>query len=118
MNSLEKLNAVLNKDGRLIKYGVLTNEEVTDLICLQIGESEKTMHTAGNNNLIYFPTLLIIVYSFDYITGFNLIEQLKSEVYQANKNNLKIVHLKDLASVYDAEKQKYIFKSQFREIQI
>jgi|AGTN01.1.fsa_nt_gi hypothetical protein len=118
MNSLEKLNALLSGDGRIIKYGVLTEEEDALLISLQIGESEATKNSIGDRSAAFFPTLIVGVYSSDYLAGFDLIEQIKNEIKLAGKDNLKIFHFKDMASEYVSEKQKYLFKSLFREIQI
>ena len=117
MNHLEKLYALLTKADRQIKYGILTDETADPLITLQSGDSFPSGSHIGDVKAVEYPTVIVSVYSTDYLAGFGLSRTLKGEIKSALKDNTKIIHTRDDGSAYDKEKSKYLFKSHFKIIE-
>lgn len=118
MNSLQKLKQLLEKEGRVIKFGVLTDEQDSELITLSVGDSANTFNALGDDQSILYPTISVNVYSTDYISGYDLLSQLKSEIKAALKDSMTLIHIKDIESEFDKDKHRHVFKSHFKEIQI
>lgn len=114
MNILEKISALLTKEGRTIKYGEWDNDVVDPLICLAMGESKPSSAHIGDGQAVSYPMVIVSVISSDYIAGFNLIETLKTEIKSAIKSTIKVVFTKDSAS--ERKESKYVFKSHFKQI--
>lgn len=118
MNALEKLNALLSKDGRQIKYGAVTAETTFPLITLSIGESLSSSGHLGDSKAVTYPIIVVGVVSEDYMQGYNLSEQIKSEIKAAQKATLAISYISDLESEYNKETNNYTIKSKYKIINI
>lgn len=118
MNALEKINALLSKDGRIIKYGTFVAETADPIITLRLSDSLPSVGHMGDKKAVDYPVVLISVVSSDYLQGYNLSEQIKSEIKDAQKATLQIAHSQDLESEYNKETAKYIIKSKFKIINI
>lgn len=116
MNYLEKLNALLTKDGRQIKYGAFGEESQDPLITLQRGESAGTAHHLTDQSDAGYPTVVVSVYGSDYVAAFDLAEKIKSEIKNARKETIGILHTKDMASTQTADRSRYVFQSYFKII--
>lgn len=116
MNFLEKVSNVLTKDARQIKYGTMTTETADTLITLEVGDSLPNVSHLGDQIAVEYQILIINVFSVDYIAGYNLLETLKSELKATLKDMTKLLHTGNIASEYDKEKARYIFKANFKII--
>lgn len=118
MNALEKMNALLAKEGRGIKYGAFAGETTDPLITLQLSDSLPSVSHLGDARAVSYPAVLISVVCSDYLVGYDLSEQIKAEIKAAQKATLQIVHLADAESDYDKEAAKHILKSKYKIIKI
>ena len=118
MNSLEKLKTLLSKDGRTIKIGTLIDENTFPLITIEVGDSEETEHAIKDNTAVYKPVYIISIYSQDYNNGYDLLNNVISEIKDSTKQSMFILHTKTFESIYDSNKNIYAFKAQFKEIKI
>lgn len=116
MNFLEKVCALLAKEGRQIKYGTYTTESADPLVTLEVGESLPNTSHLGDQSPVEYQVLIVGVYSSDYLVGFNLLETIKSELKTAQKTTVSLTHIGNLASEYDKDTTKYIFKSKYKII--
>lgn len=115
MNVLEKVNSVLAQDGRQIKYGAYVDETADPLITLEIGDSLAAVNYLGDGPATQYQTLSVGTVATDYIAGFDLLEQLKADLTAQNAT-VKLIHTADIASVYEKESNRYIFKATFKSI--
>lgn len=116
MNYIEKVFALLTKEGRNIKYGTYTGEEADPLVTLETGESLPNISHIGDQAAVEYQFLIISVYAADYLVGFNQLETIKTELKAAQKTTTRLIHVGNLASGYDKETKKYIFKSKYKII--
>lgn len=118
MSDLEKIKALLTKENRTVKYGVLTTETDALLVGLTEGESLLPVGHLGDSAPAEYPTVEIRVYAADYFEGYALSKQLKAEIKAAQKETVKIVFNREYATSYDKEKQRYVFTTQYKIIKI
>lgn len=116
MNFLEKVNALLAVEGRTIKYGTMTSETSDPLVTLEVGDSLPSIGHLGDRKEVEYRILIVSVYAESYLAGFDLLEILKSELKSAKKDTTQLVHTGDSASEYDKDKQRYVFKANFKII--
>lgn len=116
MTTPEKLKALLSKEGRTVGYGVYTDESADPYITVNLGESLASVTSLQDARGIQKPTVLISVYTADFLAGVKLIETLKNEIAAADRVTVPLTHLGDLACVYDAVKRRYVFTARYRQI--
>ena len=116
MSFLEKVFTLLTKEGRHIKYGTYTTESADPVVTLEVGESLPNFSHMGDQPAVEYQFLIVGVYSSDYLTGFNLLETIKSELKEAQRTTVRLYHVGNLASIYDKDTTKYIFKSKYKII--
>lgn len=116
MSFLEKVYTLLAKEGRQIKYGTYTTDSADPLVTLEVGESLPNFSHMGDQPAVEYQFLIVGVYSSDYLAGFNLLETIKSELKAAQKTTVRLYHVGNLASGYDKDTTKYIFKSKYKII--
>lgn len=116
MSFLEKVYTLLAKEGRQIKYGTYTTESSDPLVTLEVGESLPNFNHMGDQSAVEYQFLIVGVYSSDYLAGFNLLEAIKSELKMAQKATVRLYHVGNLASGYDKDTTKYVFKAKYKII--
>lgn len=117
MNNLEKINALLSKEGRSIVYGRPVTAEAVEVISLSIGEGEDAVNSLGDSGRTTYTTVEIAVYASDYLAGYNLLLAVKSEIARAIKSTVKIAFKRFCESKYDETLSRHVLRSQYKIIE-
>lgn len=116
-NALVGIYGVISSvEERTVVYGVPVSATGSTVVSVSVGESTEQKGYFGNADNAVSATVEVSVYSTDYLTGYNLLNQIKTEIIAAGKQTTKVVYAKDKASGYDKELQKHVFTAQYKEL--
>lgn len=117
MSELEKLYALLSKEGRALKYGVRTDE--TDLVVGLTPEASLLgQGHLGDAPAAEYPTVAVTVYASDCLAAYLESNRIKAEIKAAVKRSVRIAHYRDENTVYDRESGCYQVKTLYKIIKI
>lgn len=118
-NAIVKIHDLLGEGlDRCVIYGVPTTETASEIIAVSSGEGAETKALMGDTDGVVYSSVLVRIYTADYLAGFQLLTQIKGEIKTAGKLNTGVTFKKDNGSKYDKDLQKYIFEIQYQEIKI
>lgn len=116
MTSLEKIKQLIQKGNIEIFIGMPVNNWQDMYVGLSIAESPNTRHFLGDMVGAKYRYIRIDVYCTNYLDGFNLMEEIKTKIDDAEKSTMKIVHVKDLNSSRDTSLSKHVISTLYKEI--
>lgn len=116
MNYLQKIYALLSKEGRTVKYGVMTDETAPLLVTIAADEDAESTPCLGENGFSRIACVLVSVYAADYLEGWTLSQTLDEELKSAVKDTVFLTYDKALGSDYDESKARYVFKTRYKII--
>lgn len=117
MNNLEKINALLAKEGRTIVYGEPESATAETVVSLSLGDGDEALSALGDSARATYTTVDITVYAVDFLTGYDLLLAIRNEIAAAVKSTVSIVFKRFLASKYDAALARHILNSQYKIIE-
>ncbi len=118
-NAVVKIHDLLSEGlDRCVIYGEPTTETASEIIAVSAGESTQARALMGDTDGVVYSSVLVRVYTANYLTGFQLLTQLKEEIASAGKLNTGAIFRKDRGSKYDKDLKKYVFEMEYQEIEI
>ena len=117
MNNLEKVQALLANGSRTIVYGYPSGVTADPVISLSITDSDNAAYAMGDVLKSTYTTVDISVYATDYLTGYNLLLAIKSEIQTVVKSTVKIVFANFGELKYDSGLQRQVLTSKYKIIE-
>lgn len=117
MNNIQKIGGLLAKEGRTIVYGIPQSAETDNVIALWLGDGEESIRSLHDKRRAEYTVIETAVYASDYLSGYDLLLELKNEIGNAVKSTVAIMFMRILASEYDEKMQKHVLKAQYKIIE-
>ena len=118
MNNLEKIGALLGREGRTVVYGVPAAAEVPNLISLSVGEGKPSVPFLGDRGAVCYPSIKVSVYAENYLEGYRLLLAVTEEMRAVIKSTIQYVFRGCADSTYDSALQRHVITAVFEEIKL
>ena len=92
-------------------------DKIKQFVSLSVGESDDSVRSLYDKRGVEYTVLEADVYATDYISGYDLLLTVKSEIENAVKSTVRIIFKRFPASEYDERLQRHVLRSQYKIIE-